>query len=115
MEAPMTEPADERDALDAYSKIVIGVAEAVGPSVAAVTIEDGEGRPRGAGSAVVFTGDGFLITNAHVVGRNRRGSARFADGSTTTVETIGRDPLSDIAVLRAAGLTPPAARLSTSD
>jgi S1-C subfamily serine protease len=111
----MRDAADGEDVLDAYSRIVSGVAEAVGPSVAAVTIEDSQGRPRGSGSAVVFTGDGFLITNAHVVGPNRRGTARFADGSSAAVETIGRDPLSDIAVLRAGGSTPPAAPLGSAD
>jgi S1-C subfamily serine protease len=49
------------------------------------------------------------------VGPNRRGKARFADGSSAAIETIGRDPLSDIAVLRAGGLTPPAARLGSAD
>jgi len=49
------------------------------------------------------------------VGANRRGKARFADGSTALIEVIGRDPLSDLAVLRASGTTPPAARLGSAD
>jgi S1-C subfamily serine protease len=111
----MTDISDDDAALDAYSTVVTHVAATVGPSVAAVTIADGESRPRGAGSAVIFTSDGFLVTNAHVVGSHRGGTARFSDGSTTLVDVIGRDPLSDLAVLRAAGTTPPPARLGNAD
>jgi S1-C subfamily serine protease len=102
-------------ALDAYSTVVTTVAATVAPSVAAITVTDAEHRPRGSGSAVTFTGDGFLITNAHVVGPHRAGTARFADGATSTVEVIGRDPLSDLAVLRAAGPTPPPAALGDAN
>jgi S1-C subfamily serine protease len=89
------------DVLDAYSAVVTSVAAEVGPSVAAITVTDRQGRPRGSGSAVVFTNDGFLVTNAHVVGRHRGGDVQFPTGSSTTVEVVGRDPLSDLAVLRA--------------
>jgi S1-C subfamily serine protease len=106
---------DEPAALDAYSTIVTTVAATVGPSVAAVTMADGQGRPRGTGSAVIFTGDGFLVTNAHVVGGLRQGTARFADGTSSAVEVIGRDPLSDLAVIRAVGASAPAARLGDAD
>jgi S1-C subfamily serine protease len=101
--------------LDAYSAVVSNVAATVGPSVAAVTMSDHQVRPRGAGSAVIFTGDGFLMTNAHVVGPHRRGTARFTDGSSSTIEVIGRDPLSDLAVLRASSTTPPPARLGDAN
>jgi S1-C subfamily serine protease len=111
----MTDISDDNAALDAYSTVVTNVAATVGPSVAAVTIADTESRHRGSGSAVIFTGDGFLVTNAHVVGGHRRGTARFSDGSTTSVEVIGRDPLSDLAVLRAAGTTPPPAQLGDAN
>jgi S1-C subfamily serine protease len=93
------------DPLDAYSRIVTGVADAIGPCVAAIRL------PRGSGSAVVFTDDGFLLTNAHVVGRADAGQAAFASGITTPFHVIGVDPLSDLAVLRADGSTPPPARL----
>jgi S1-C subfamily serine protease len=65
--------------------------------------------PTGAGSAVALTPDGFLLTSAHVVGRAAaRGRATFADGREERFEVIGRDPLSDLALLRAEGaaLTP---------
>jgi serine protease Do len=97
----------ERDseALDAYSRIVVDVAERVTPSVAnlRVTRRARGGRlPAGAGSGVALTPDGFLLTSAHVVaGPNRAGRAAFTDGRELRFEVIGADPLSDLAVLRA--------------
>jgi S1-C subfamily serine protease len=101
--------------LDAYSAIVTTIADELTPRVAAVTVTDREGRARGSGSAVVFTEDGFLLTNAHVVGRSAGGVAEFADGSEARVDVVGRDPLSDLAVLRAQAPTPPAAQLGDAD
>ncbi len=95
------------DALDAYSQIVIGVAEQLTPRVAALRVrqEAGRGGPRGmgeaAGSAVVLTADGHLITNAHVVEGAGSGQAAFADGTVAAIQVVGRDPLSDLAVVRA--------------
>ena len=97
----------ERDsqALDAYSRVVVEVAERVTPSVAnlRVTRRARGGRvPAGAGSGVALTPDGFLLTSAHVVaGPNRAGRAAFTDGRELRFEVIGADPLSDLAVLRA--------------
>jgi S1-C subfamily serine protease len=88
----------EVEALDAYSRVVIDVAERVGPSVANLRI----GR-RGGGSGVVVTPDGFLLSNAHVVSSRGRVWATFTDGSESSVTVIGSDPLSDLAVLRADG------------
>ena len=67
------------------------------------------------GSGVVFTGDGFLLTNAHVVGRAQGGTASFSDGTTIPFRVVGADPLSDLAVLRATGATPPPAELGEAD
>jgi S1-C subfamily serine protease len=100
----------ETAALDAYSRIVTAVAADLTPHVAALQVTDASGRG-GAGSAVVFTGDGMLLTNAHVVGRSSRGLAVFADGSESDVDVIGADPLSDLAVVRARTATPPPAVL----
>jgi S1-C subfamily serine protease len=111
----MSDMIDDGEALDAYSTVVSNVAATVGPSVAAVTMADAQGRPRGAGSAVILTGDGFLVTNAHVVGDNRRATARFTDGSSSAIDVVGRDPLSDLAVLRAVAPTPPPARLGDAN
>jgi S1-C subfamily serine protease len=104
----------EITALDAYSQIVVSVAEELTPRVAALQVyrrrRDGS-IAAGAGSAVVFTNDGFLLTNAHVVGKAEAGQAAFADGTTVPFRVVGSDPLSDLAVVRADGATPAPARL----
>lgn len=94
---------DGDDALDSYSQTVMRVAAAVTPHVAAIemTAPRRNGRMRvGAGSAVLFTEDGYLVTNSHVVAGTRTGHAVFADGSGMELELVGADPLSDLAVLR---------------
>jgi S1-C subfamily serine protease len=107
----LPEPGTAADeALDAYSRIVTAVAENLTPHVAALQVTDNQGRG-GAGSAVVFTPDGLLLTNAHVVSRAQRGRAVFSDGSETDVDVVGADPLSDLAVVRARTTTPPPAEL----
>jgi S1-C subfamily serine protease len=107
--------------LDGYSKIVVGVAAGLTPKVASLRVPQG-GRGRdsgrggeGLGSAVVFTGDGFLLTNAHVVGRSQGGTALFSDGTSAPFTVVGADPLSDLAVVRAGGATPPPAELGEAD
>lgn len=100
--------------LDEYSRVVSSVARELTPRVAGVRVRQGRGRD-GAGSAVVFTGDGFLLTNAHVVGAAREGEAEFADGTETGFTVVGADRLSDLAVIRAAGETPEPATLGDSD
>lgn len=106
--APPDEP------LDAYSQAVSAVARELTPRVAALRVRQ-RGR-EGAGSAVVFTTDGFLLTNAHVVGRARGGSAAFDDGTTSSFTVVGADPLSDLAVVRAGdGGIPGPATLGDSD
>ena len=106
------------DPLDAYSRVVTAVAAALTPHVAALNVRgtDRFGRPQqGAGSAVVFTHDGFLLTNAHVVAGAQRGTAEFADGAESTFDVVGSDPLSDLAVVRGRGATPPPAVLGDAD
>ena len=95
--------ATERQALDAYSSIVTSVAERVLNSVASVRIQRGGGgyRDGGAGSAVVITPDGFLVTSAHVVASARTATASFLDGNEYELDVVGADPLSDLAVIRA--------------
>ncbi|RBY80678.1 peptidase S1 [Geodermatophilus sp. TF02-6] len=97
-------------ALDAYSRIVTAVAAHLTPHVAALQVTDASGRG-GAGSAVVVPGDRLMLTNAHVVGRARRGRAVFSDGGEADVDVVGADPLSDLAVVRARGETPSPAEL----
>jgi serine protease Do len=91
----------DAEALDAYSRVVAGVAERLGPSVANLRIVNRR-RSAGGGSGVVITPDGFLLTSAHVVaGSGARVHASFTDGSDVQATVIGADPLSDLAVLRA--------------
>ncbi|MEU2034329.1 S1C family serine protease [Nocardia amamiensis] len=95
--------------MDAYSRTVIAVAASVTPHVASVRTR------RGSGSAVVFTDDGFLLTNAHVIGSARSGEVVFSDGVESRFEVSGIDPLSDLAVLRARGGAPDAVTLGDAD
>jgi S1-C subfamily serine protease len=97
------------DPLDAYSATVVQVAEAVLPSIASLHVRTRRGQ--GAGSASVITSDGFLLTSAHVVEGADGADAAFADGTEVHADVIGRDPLSDLAVLRARGDVPPALTL----
>jgi S1-C subfamily serine protease len=103
--------------LDAYSQLVAGVAAELAGKVASLRVprRGRQGGGESLGSAVIFTGDGFLLTNAHVVGNAPAGTASFADGSTVPFTVVGADPLSDLAVLRSAGQTPPPARLGEAD
>ncbi len=107
-------PGSDFAALDAYSQVVVSVAEQLTPRVAALEVSrrqpDGT-YAGGAGSAVVFTNDGFLLTNAHVVGAAEAGRVAFADGTAVPFHVVGADPLSDLAVVRADGATPAPARL----
>jgi len=96
--------ADDSEALDAYSSVVVRVADSVLPSIASLAVRSQRGA--GAGSAMVLTDDGFLLTSAHVVDGADRAQAAFADGTDVPADVIGRDPLSDLAVLRARASVP---------
>jgi S1-C subfamily serine protease len=112
----------EQSPLDAYSQVVAGVAAHLTGKVASLRVPVSRSRgpaPRrggeSLGSAVVYTSDGFLLTNAHVVGSSQSGTASFADGSSAPFTVVGADSLSDLAVLRASGSTPPPAELGEAD
>jgi S1-C subfamily serine protease len=99
-QAPQPEPArDEAEALDAYSRVVVGVAETLRPAV--VNLRAGKGRDGGSGSGVLFTPDGFLLTNAHVVGLQERVRVRSSDGREFQGRVVGSDPWTDLAVVQA--------------
>jgi S1-C subfamily serine protease len=99
--------ATDEKPLDAYSQVVVTVAAQLTPRVAALAAErPGRSGTTGAGSGVVFTEDGFVLTNAHVVAGVPGGRASFADGTSAPFRVIGRDPLSDLAVVRVDGPTP---------
>jgi S1-C subfamily serine protease len=96
----------DAEALDAYSQVVTTVAERLLGSVASLRISrrlPGGRQAQGSGSAVTITPDGFLVTSAHVVDGTSRGRASLADGRELRFEVVGRDPLSDLAVIRASG------------
>ena len=92
------------DVLDAYSAAVTRVARTVLPSVASLAVRTDRGAA--GGSASVLTADGFLLTSAHVVAGAQVATAAFTDGTEVTADVVGRDPLSDLAVLHARGDVP---------
>jgi S1-C subfamily serine protease len=110
----MAEAPTETEALDAYSQVVSSVAERVLPSVASLRIGR-NGRWGGAGSAVVITPDGFLLTSAHVVANGGSATASFLDGAEYQVDVVGSDPLSDLAVARARAATLDAVTIGNAD
>jgi S1-C subfamily serine protease len=97
----MAEATTEQQALDAYSAVVTSVADTVLPSVASLRIGRAGRGFGGAGSGVVITPDGFLVTSAHVVAAGSKAVASFIDGNEYDVDVVGADPLSDLAVARA--------------
>jgi S1-C subfamily serine protease len=108
------EPTDD-ELLDAYSQAVSGAAARLIPSVASLRVRASSGWGGGAGSAVAFTPDGYLLTSAHVVAGGPGGTASFVDGSEVPFEVVGRDPLSDLAVIRSTGGELVAAPLGDAD
>lgn len=104
-QSPTDSTPSEAEALDAYSRAVTTVAERLSPSVGNLRVSRRVRGGRildGAGSSVVITPDGFMLTSAHVVARtDGTGRASFVDGRELDFELIGADPLSDLAVLRA--------------
>ena len=104
------EAADARDdeALDAYSLAVSTVAERLIPSVASLRVSRGAGGrwSGGAGSAVAIEPIGYLVTSAHVVAGAEGGTATFVDGAELEFLVVGRDPLSDLAVVKTAAGEP---------
>ena len=107
----LRDPSDDGALLDAYSEAVVGTVEAVGPSV--VRIE----HDRAGGSGVLFTPDGLVLTNHHVVERADHVTVRLTDGRALRGDLVGRDADTDLAVVRidASGGSPlPWARLGDS-
>jgi S1-C subfamily serine protease len=104
---------DDLGLFDAYSRAVIGAVEKVGPAVLHLQVEGDKGRG-GTGSGVVFTPDGYVLTNSHVIAAGRRVTATFADGHSSGATIVGDDPDTDIAVLRLDGETSASARLGSS-
>src|SRR5882724_11140882 len=103
---------DEADALDAFSRVVVRVAQTVMPTV--VNIRAGNGQRGGSGSGVLFTPDGFLLTNHHVVQGNTQVRVRLVSGEEVDGRVVGNDPWTDLAVVQAGGDRLPHAELGDS-
>jgi S1-C subfamily serine protease len=93
------EPAE----LDPYSAIVANAYDRVGPAVGSITAQAADGRPRGHGSGVLYTPDGYLLTNSHVVASAVALTASLTDGRQLNATLVGSDPETDLAVLRLSG------------
>lgn len=89
----------DRDMLDSYSEAVVGAVEAVSPAVVHVGVRGGQ-VATGAGSGVVVSPDGLILTNNHVVDGARAVRVTLADGRGFSARVLGRDPDTDMAVLR---------------
>lgn len=109
--SPEPDP-EEEQALDAYSRVVVHVADALRPAV--VNLRSGRGRDGGSGSGILFTPDGFLLTNAHVVGNQERLRVRMSDGREVGGRVVGSDPWTDLAVVQAEEANLPHGKLGDS-
>jgi S1-C subfamily serine protease len=89
--------------LDPYSARVVAAVERVGPAVLHVTVRHADGKPAGQGSGVIFTPDGYALTNSHVVAGGHAFTASLPDGRAVAATLAGDDPSTDLAVLRLAG------------
>jgi len=89
--------------LDPYSRLLSQSAESVGPAVAGIEARSASGRARGTGSGVIYTPDGFLLTNSHVAQRAESAVVSLADGRVCDAVRVGDDPATDLAVLRLGG------------
>ena len=108
----MSIASDTPEALDPYSECVARAFELVGPAVASITV--GSGRRRGQGSGLLFTPDGYLLTNSHVVSGPVECEATLTDGRNFHARRVGEDAATDIAVLRLDGYGVPHAELGRS-
>jgi len=103
---------EDAEALDAFSNVVVTVADKLRPAV--VNLRVGRGRQAGSGSGVLFSPEGYLLTNHHVVGDEETVRVRLHDGQEVTGHVVGNDPWTDLALVRADGDSFPFAKLGDS-
>jgi S1-C subfamily serine protease len=96
---PPEPPPDDSEALDAFSRVIVRVAETLRPAV--VNLRGPQGRSESSGSGILFTPDGFLLTNHHVVQHAARVRVRLHDGRELDGKVVGADPWTDLAVVQA--------------
>ena len=112
---PDADTATDLELLDAYSRAVIAVVDAVGPAVVSIAVDGGRGGERiGAGSGVIIAPDGYVLTNSHVVNGAARVNATLTDGRTLGATVVGEDPATDLAVIRLQASGLPHGRLGES-
>ncbi len=110
----------DNDLLDAYSRAVVGVVEKVGATVVSIHVKKAipsspHAAVEGAGSGVIITPDGFVLTNNHVVAEGTELEVSLTDGRNFPAQIVGTDPATDLAVIRVGANGLPAATLGDSD